>query len=124
MGRFSTLYIHSFIVVLILLIAHSCYLPAQNSSSAAPCALCSACRDWNLGEFCPWDLTGIIGDMSADSEVTEKATKPVMVAESSSTDESAGEETPAPADVDSIPQEIVHSTSAADFMSTMDIESW
>ena len=32
-----------------------------------PCALCSACRDWNLGEFCPWDLTGIIGDISSSS---------------------------------------------------------
>ena len=34
-----------------------------------PCALCSACRDWNLGEFCPWDLTGIIGDMSTDGTI-------------------------------------------------------
>mmetsp|Transcript_5498 Transcript_5498/g.11285 ORF Transcript_5498/g.11285 Transcript_5498/m.11285 type:complete len:567 (+) Transcript_5498:143-1843(+) len=35
-----------------------------------PCALCSACRDWNLGEFCPWDLTGIIGDMPTDGNGT------------------------------------------------------
>lgn len=39
------------------------------SCFASPCALCSACRDWNRGEFCPWDLTGIIGDMSTDAEM-------------------------------------------------------
>lgn len=35
-----------------------------------PCALCSACRDWNAGEFCPWDLTGIIGDISDDTSLS------------------------------------------------------
>mmetsp|Transcript_1855 Transcript_1855/g.2930 ORF Transcript_1855/g.2930 Transcript_1855/m.2930 type:complete len:419 (-) Transcript_1855:286-1542(-) len=31
-----------------------------------PCALCAACRDWNAGEFCPWDLTGIIGNIQSE----------------------------------------------------------
>lgn len=31
-----------------------------------PCALCAACRDWNAGEFCPWDLTGLIGNMQSE----------------------------------------------------------
>lgn len=41
------------------------------SRYADPCALCSACRDWNLGEFCPWDLTGIIGDLAIDKEILD-----------------------------------------------------
>jgi len=56
---------------------HSCNLAdplALNSlNRPPPCALCSACRDWNLGEFCPWDLTGIIGDISADGTIPESA---------------------------------------------------
>ena len=42
----------------------------QQKPNAQPCALCSACRDWNAGEFCPWDLTGIIGDISDDTSAT------------------------------------------------------
>jgi hypothetical protein len=37
------------------------------SHNGEPCALCAACRDWNAGEFCPWDLTGIIGNISESS---------------------------------------------------------
>ncbi|KAL3789620.1 hypothetical protein HJC23_003169 [Cyclotella cryptica] len=53
---------------------HSCNLvdPLTNKMNryVQPCALCSACRDWNAGEFCPWDLTGIIGDISDDTSVS------------------------------------------------------
>lgn len=56
---------------------HSCNLAdpmAVNSlNRPPPCALCSACRDWNLGEFCPWDLTGILGDICADGTIPEPA---------------------------------------------------
>jgi hypothetical protein len=44
------------------------FTPPQNRY-VQPCALCSACRDWNAGEFCPWDLTGIIGDVSSDDSI-------------------------------------------------------
>eukprot|EP00986_Skeletonema_menzelii_P003151 scaffold932_cov139-Skeletonema_menzelii.AAC.10 len=36
------------------------------SHNGEPCALCAACRDWNAGEFCPWDLTGIIGNIQSE----------------------------------------------------------
>mmetsp|Transcript_8480 Transcript_8480/g.13175 ORF Transcript_8480/g.13175 Transcript_8480/m.13175 type:complete len:420 (-) Transcript_8480:307-1566(-) len=36
------------------------------SHNGEPCALCAACRDWNAGEFCPWDLTGLIGNMQSE----------------------------------------------------------
>ena len=45
----------------------------QQRPNAQPCALCSACRDWNAGEFCPWDLTGIIGEISDDTSATTTA---------------------------------------------------
>eukprot|EP01082_Thalassiosira_pseudonana_P013959 g11534.t1 g11534 contig6:21898-22954(-) len=52
---------------------HSCNLVDPLTSKmnryVQPCALCSACRDWNAGEFCPWDLTGIIGDVSSDDSI-------------------------------------------------------
>jgi len=34
-------------------VPHSC----GDDKNSQPCALCKACRDWNLGTFCPWDLT-------------------------------------------------------------------
>jgi hypothetical protein len=37
------------------------------SHNGEPCALCAACRDWNAGEFCPWDLTGIIGNIQSET---------------------------------------------------------
>mmetsp|Transcript_36600 Transcript_36600/g.82311 ORF Transcript_36600/g.82311 Transcript_36600/m.82311 type:complete len:639 (-) Transcript_36600:326-2242(-) len=33
-------------------VPHSC-----DEGDAQPCALCAACRDWNLGTFSPWELT-------------------------------------------------------------------
>jgi hypothetical protein len=36
------------------------------SHNGEPCALCAACRDWNDGEFCPWDLTEIIGNIQSE----------------------------------------------------------
>jgi len=55
---------------------HSCNLAdplGAKNLVADPCALCSACRDWNLGEFCPWDLTGILGDISTDGKIPESS---------------------------------------------------
>jgi len=66
---------------------HDCNLAdpmGAKNCFASPCALCSACRDWNLGEFCPWDLTGIIGDISTDAEM-------VPVSSSSSSSSSLSE---------------------------------
>ena len=40
------------------------------SHNGEPCALCAACRDWNAGEFCPWDLTGIIGNIQSETPST------------------------------------------------------
>jgi len=103
---------------------HSCNLSDPN---AMLCALCSACRDWNQGEFCPWDLTGILG---ADEPTSSDA--------SSSVDDSAAEEATtlhtksssldfdAATVVSDVPHEkLGHSTSALDFQTTMaDIETW
>jgi hypothetical protein len=147
---------------------------------AQPCALCSACRDWNLGEFCPWDLTGIIGDISTDSAMLGETPQETSLSnsqdygkgmslaslvtsslygsgatpsedgstahyETSSTEEggttvvtknsTVAEDATGARGIEptmlamysnfSVPQEISHSTSAADFMSSMaDIESW
>ncbi|KAL7544790.1 hypothetical protein ACHAWF_008150 [Thalassiosira exigua] len=49
--------------------AFSSLPPLLQGRTAQPCALCLACHDWNLGTFCPWDLTGIIGDLSAEGVV-------------------------------------------------------
>lgn len=71
---------------------HSCNLgdPSGAKNLTQPCALCSACRDWNLGEFCPWDLTGIIGDISNDMEIPDLSTE----ANKESTKEKDQEEVP------------------------------
>lgn len=66
---------------------HSCIDPKNHF--AQPCALCAACRDWNLGEFCPWDLTGILGDVSTDNvtlaeTLTYPATQTLLSMSSSS----------------------------------------
>lgn len=53
-------------------------MPHSCNDSVDPCALCSACRDWNLGEFCPWDLTGIIGDLSTDLELKDPTKEEMM----------------------------------------------
>jgi len=104
---------------------HSCNLSDPN---AMLCALCSACRDWNQGEFCPWDLTGILG---ADEPTTSDASSSVV-------DDSAAEEATtlhtksssldfdAATVVSDVPHEkLGHSTSALDFQTTMaDIETW
>lgn len=157
---------------------HSCSDPKNRF--AQPCALCSACRDWNLGEFCPWDLTGIIGDISTDSAMLGETPQETSLSnsqdygkgmslaslvtsslygsgatpsedgssahyETSSTEEggttvvtknsTVAEDATGAGGIEptmlamysnfSVPQEISHSTSAADFMSSMaDIESW
>lgn len=161
---------------------HAFALPtATQNPNCQPCALCSACRDWNLGEFCPWDLTGIIGDVSLYPEGSVPTQAPARAVSSSSASEGSSQdedftspvsslppvasspyaqpEGAAPpdgegtvgeattitktsmvevADVASIdgatdygapalvvPNEISHSSSAADFISSMvDIESW
>lgn len=111
---------------------HICNLVDSSSSSvmaknhnAQPCALCSACRDWNLGEFCPWDLTGLIGDISADVFNNEEANT-VTTKNSSETDEEQDNKNtdmePTVSVNFSVPLEISHSQSAADFMSSM--EAW
>mmetsp|Transcript_27531 Transcript_27531/g.46863 ORF Transcript_27531/g.46863 Transcript_27531/m.46863 type:complete len:607 (+) Transcript_27531:348-2168(+) len=137
---------------------HSCNLADPLGSKnrfAQPCALCSACRDWNLGEFCPWDLTGIIGDISTDVEITQSSSSSETTKEGASCEEattitktsmvevadvasidgneevdvSPSSTTTAPQMSSRssflIPKEITHSTSAADFISSMvDIETW
>ena len=131
---------------------HSC----NTNPDGQPCALCSACRDWNLGQFCPWDLTGIIGDISNDVEVSKPPAKDdedvpmttLAKATSSGTLDGSGshheeattitknstvtgadlasiDDNIEPNAIDckgSVPQEISHSTSSADFMN--DIETW
>lgn len=105
----------------------------QNQNNVVPpCALCSACRDWNLGEFCPWDLTGIIGDISTDVFDNEEEAHTVTTKNSS--EGGGGEEQDSSSSMDmeptmpvnfSVPHEISHSKSASDFMSSMaDIEAW
>lgn len=127
---------------------HSCNLselPGRNRLMQ-PCALCCACRDWNLGEFCPWDLTGILGDIS--SEDLPNASDVALLASSTSSgdmDESAhgsggfAEEASTVTknsvldlarieggDMESftVPLEVTHSTSSADFISSMMAEAW
>jgi len=104
-------------------------LPKQpQNSNAQPCALCSACRDWNLGEFCPWDLTGIIGDISTDVFSIEEAN--TVTTKNSS--EAGEEQDSTTMDMEptmtvnfTVPSEISHSKSASDFMSSMaEIEAW
>jgi len=49
---------------------HDCNLVnplGAQTGFATPCALCSALRDWNTGEFCSWDLT-LAGDISMEAE--------------------------------------------------------
>lgn len=132
---------------------HSCNLAdplSAKSRVAQPCALCSACRDWNLGEFCPWDLTGILGDISTEipapsssssleDEQDDYFTAPSMdgsteeattVTKNSTVAEGMTSMKSKAMSSGPVPQEIshstmTHSTSAADFMSSMaDLENW
>jgi hypothetical protein len=61
---------------------HSCNLvdPLTNKMNRyiQPCALCSACRDWNTGEFCPWDLTGLIGEITDDTMSADETLEVTM----------------------------------------------
>merc|ERR1712176_466231 len=43
--------------------AHRC----EDGMISQLCALCQACRDWNLGTFSPWDLTLADDDYTEDS---------------------------------------------------------
>lgn len=106
----------------------SLYDTHTQNRQAPPCALCSACRDWNLGEFCPWDLTGSIGadeiPMTATGNSLDGSTAEVTaVTNTTSTITMDFEGAASSVAMNfSIPQEISHSTSAADFMA--DIETW
>lgn len=130
-----------------------CTLNFLQNPGGQCCALCSACRDWNAGQFCPWDLTGLLGgDISNDVEVSNTSAKDndkevcskvpmttLAKATSSGTWEEATTITKNSTGADlasiddkiepnaidckgSVPQEISHSTSSADFMN--DIEIW
>lgn len=126
---------------------HSCNLselPGRNRLMQ-PCALCSACRDWNLGEFCPWDLTGILGDISSEdlpnaSDVALQASSTSAGDMDNSAHGSGGFDEEATTvtknsvldfarieggDMESfaVPQ-VTHSTSSADFISSMMAEAW
>mmetsp|Transcript_10647 Transcript_10647/g.23520 ORF Transcript_10647/g.23520 Transcript_10647/m.23520 type:complete len:564 (-) Transcript_10647:429-2120(-) len=126
---------------------HSCILadPGANNGVAQPCALCSACRDWNMGEFCPWDLTGLLGDISTDMEIPSSSSQDEeeyftapsmdgsiesMITKNSTLGDSAASIEQTAMSSNPVPQEISHSTmtrstSAADFMSSMvGIENW
>jgi len=128
----------------------SCGGIMPHSCNLAECALCSACRDWNLGEFCPWDLTGILGDISTEipapsssssleDEQDDYFTAPSMdgsteeattVTKNSTVAEGMSSLKSKAMSSGPVPQEISHSTmtqstSAADFMSSMaDLENW
>jgi len=106
---------------------HSCNLSDPN---AMLCALCSACRDWNQGEFCPWDLTGILGadepSSSSDESSSDVDGGSTPEATTSTVTKSSSLDFDAATVVSDVPHEkLGHSTSALDFQTTMaDIETW
>ena len=115
--------------------AHSLLTPSKQGD-AQPCALCAACRDWNLGTFSPWELTVTEHDEEYRPVVENcpkvRDTCPAAAArqacEKSSLDGSEDTDDSSlpgvqPSDV-AVPLVISRVQSTSDFMTSVNMENW